>query len=123
MELSYAVKENLNVALVKNTAGQYVKPSFESVTAAASALLAIPPDLCFSLINAPGEQSYPVCGTTWAVLYQNLSAAGAKGKELVKFLRWAVHDGQAYLRDLRFAPLPTPLVARIDEKLGVIQTS
>jgi hypothetical protein len=39
----------------------------------------------------------------------------------VKFLRWAVHDGQGHLKQLRYAPLPTPRVTRIDEMLAAIR--
>ena len=54
-------------------------------------------------------------GTAWAVLY--LDQPTGKGKELVRFLHWATHEGQAHVRDLRFAPLPPELVARIEQKL------
>src|SRR5262249_34576893 len=121
VELSFALERNLKFARVKNQNERYIEPSLESVTAAANAALRIiPPDLRFTLTDAPGEDSYPIAGTAWAVVYVN--QPGAKGKELVKFLRWAVHDGQTHLRQLRYAPLPPSLVARIDEKLAAIQT-
>jgi hypothetical protein len=63
----------------------------------------------------PGDDSYPIAGTTWAVAYRN--QPGAKGNELVKFLQWAVHEGQEHLADMRYAPLPPSLVQRIDNKL------
>ncbi|HJZ57911.1 MAG TPA: substrate-binding domain-containing protein, partial [Gemmataceae bacterium] len=121
VELSFALERNLKFAQVKNLADRFVQPSLESVTAAANASLqTIPADLRYTLTDAPGEDSYPIAGTTWVVLYANQS--GPKGKELVKFLRWTVHEGQEHLKPLRYAPLPPRLVARVDEKLAAIQT-
>jgi phosphate transport system substrate-binding protein len=121
VELSFALERNLRFAQVKNSAGRYIHPSLESVTAAATASLEkIPEDLRYRLTNPPGDGSYSIAGSTWVVLYRN--QPGAKGKELVKFLRWAVHEGQQHLADMRYAPLPPNLVQRIDDKLGTIRT-
>jgi phosphate transport system substrate-binding protein len=121
VELTYALENNMRVARVKNDV-KFVEPTLESVTAAANAkLLTIPADLRYTLTNAPGEESYPIAGTTWAVVYTHQS--GAKGRELVKFLRWATHEGQEHLPALRYAPLPPNLVTRIDEVLGTIRVS
>jgi phosphate ABC transporter phosphate-binding protein len=121
VELSFAIERNLKVGRVKNQEGKYVEPTFESVTAAANASLrTIPADLRFTLTDAPGEDSYPIAGTAWAVLYTNQT--GPRGNELVKFLMWIAHDGQGYLTDLKYAPLPTRLVTLIDEKLAAIRT-
>ena len=121
VELSYALERNLKFAQVQNSTDRWVNPSLQSVTAAANASLdAIPADLRYALIDRPGEHSYPIAGSTWVVMYRN--QPGAKGKELVKFLHWAVHEGQEHLADMRYAPLPPKLVQRIDEKIASIQT-
>jgi phosphate ABC transporter phosphate-binding protein len=121
VELSFALERNLKFAQVKNSAGGYVDPSLDSVTAAANASLQkIRDDLRYTLTDPPGDDSYPIAGSTWVVVYMN--QPGAKGKELVKFLRWAVHEGQAHLADMRYAPLPSSLVQRIDDKLATFRT-
>src|SRR5215204_5651603 len=52
-ELAYAVQNKLPVAQVKNTAGNFVEPTIESVTAAAAASAATTPgDLRVSITNA-----------------------------------------------------------------------
>ena len=57
---------------MQNEAGAFIEPTLESVTAAAkNALGTIPDDLRYSLTNAPGKESYPICGTVWAVTYTN----------------------------------------------------
>jgi phosphate transport system substrate-binding protein len=51
----------------------------------------------------------------WAVLY--LDQQVDKGAELARFFHWATHQGQEHMRELRYAPLPAPLVQRIEAKL------
>jgi phosphate transport system substrate-binding protein len=123
VELSYAMENNLRYGQVKNREGKFVQPSLESVTAAATASSeVIRADLRYTLANAPGEASYPIAGTVWAVLYADQTGSPA-GRELVAFLHWATHDGQSYAKDLRYAPLPLDLVKRVDEKLAEIRVS
>jgi phosphate transport system substrate-binding protein len=117
VELTAARANNLAVGLVQNQEGEFTDPRDPAgVTAAATTFLpTIRDDLRFSLTDAPGRTSYPIVGTTWAVLYATQPAAA--GPELVKFLRWAVHDGQSDVVKQKGAPLPGDLVARIDAKL------
>jgi len=107
----------LQVGQVKNRSNVFVEPSIDGiVAAAANSLQEIPPDLRYSLTDAPGKSSYPIVGTCWAVAFVDQPAD--KRTELVKFLRWATHEGQQHLRDLRYAPLPDefrkPIDAAID---------
>lgn len=113
VELSFALTNGLPVGRVKNKAGVFIEPSIESVTAAAAgSLQSIPADLRYSLTDAPGKSSYPIAGSCWAVAFVDQSPE--KRAELVKFLRWATHEGQHYVRDLRYAPLPAEFMPRID---------
>jgi phosphate ABC transporter phosphate-binding protein len=116
VDLTSALANDLRVGLVKNRTGEYVDPHDPAgVTAAAEALLpGMPDDLRFSLVDAPGPKSYPIAATTWAVFYAN---PPGDAKELVAFLRWATHEGQAEAAKLRYVPLPPELVRRIDAKL------
>ena len=65
VELTYAklMQEKAGYGAVKNREGHFVLASPESVTAAAAALSEIPDDLTFSLVDAPGQDSYPISGT------------------------------------------------------------
>jgi phosphate transport system substrate-binding protein len=91
------------------------------VSAAASASLAsLPDDLRYSLTDAPGEDSYSVAGTTYAIIYLDQTKTPA-GRELIEFLRWATHEGQTYVKELQYAPLPPDLVKRIDDALATVQ--
>ena len=121
VEQSYALENNLPVGLVKNHGGKYIAPSLESVTAAAAEVThAIPDDLRFTLTDSRGETAYPIAGTAWAILYVDQTDR-ASGKDLVAFLRWATHEGQALVGDLKYAPLPLELVKKIDERLNSVR--
>jgi phosphate transport system substrate-binding protein len=123
VELTYALENNLRFGQVKNREGRFVQPSLEGVTAAAEAsLTTIPDDLRYTLTDAPGEESYPLAGTAWAVLYVDQTRTGA-GRNLIAFLHWVTHEGQAFVNDLRFAPLPPELVKRIDDKLASVRVA
>jgi phosphate ABC transporter phosphate-binding protein len=123
VELAYAIKDKIQYAALQNQASKYVLPTPEGVTAAARVALIegqIPDDLRYSLTNVPGEESYPIAGTAWAVLYTNPSSE--RGKAIVDFLRWAgrADGGQKYSADLHYAPLPEELVARIEKVLASV---
>ncbi len=119
VELIYALKNNIPFGAVQNSAGKFVKADLKSVTAAASAALEkIPDDLRYTLTNAPGEDAYPVAGTTWAVLYTRQPPE--KAKPLVEFLRWVTHEGQDRAEALHYAKLPEGLVKRVDRKLDEV---
>lgn len=116
VELSYALSNGLPVGQVKNAAGSFVTPSIDSVTAAAVASLhSIPADMRYSLTDAPGAASYPIAGTSWALLYADQPYG--KGKELAEFLKWATSDGQAYVGDLHYGRLPPELAALVRKSL------
>jgi len=69
VELIYATQNKMPYAEVKNSAGQFVKPTIDSVTAAI-ATANIPDDFRFSMTNAPGKDAYPICGATWLLVYE-----------------------------------------------------
>jgi phosphate transport system substrate-binding protein len=120
VELSYAHREDLPFGLVQNREGEFVKPRLQSIMAAAdSALKEIPDDLRYSLTDAPGKASYPVSGTTWALVYTRQPAG--KGRQLVDFLGWVLGEGQEDAEQLLYARLPEGLAARAHAKLDQIQ--
>ena len=109
VELIYAIQNKMPYADVKNSAGEFVKPTVDSVTAAL-ATAHIPDDFRFSMTNAPGKDAYPIAGATWLLVYQQQKDP-AKGKKLVEFLKWAAKDGEKMAKDLDYAPLPESVQA------------
>jgi phosphate transport system substrate-binding protein len=125
VELSYAMQNHLPVALIRNAAGRWVAPTIDGVTAAAAGTVAKLPkntDFRISIVNAPGATAYPISSFTWILLYKNPSNP-AKGKALVDFLRWALHDGEKEASGLDYAPLPPSMVKMLDARLNEINVA
>jgi phosphate transport system substrate-binding protein len=120
VELAYAVQNKLPVGQIKNASGNFVEPSIDAVTAAASASAAnTPEDLRVSITNAAGAQAYPISSYTYILVYKEQKDA-AKGKALVDFLWWGIHDGEAFAKELQYAPLPADIVKRAEGKISSI---
>jgi phosphate transport system substrate-binding protein len=120
IELAYAVQNKLPVAQIKNASGNFVTPSIDAVTAAASASAAnTPEDLRVSITNAAGVQAYPISSYTYILVYKEQKDVG-KGKALVDFLWWGIHDGEQFAKDLQYAPLPEDIVKRAEGKISSI---
>src|SRR6266571_8371595 len=120
VELAYAVQNKLPVALIKNASGKFVEPTIEAVTAAAAASAAITPDdLRVSITNAAGADVYPISSYTYILGYRDQKDA-TKGKALVDFLWWGIHDGEKFAKELQYAPLPAEIVKRTETKIDSI---
>lgn len=110
IELAYVIQNNMSAAHVKNKDGQFVAPSLDSVTAAAKGGLAtVPEDLKIELNDQPGKDSYPIVGTTWTLIPEDLKMDKAKAEKMLTMLQWSVTEGQKYAADLQYAPLPQEL--------------
>ena len=120
VELVYAVQNNLPVAHIKNSAGGFIEPSIETVTAAAAASVAnTPDDLRVSITNATGANAYPISSYTYILVYKNQKDT-AKGKAVVDFLWWGIHDGEKFAPALHYATLPDEIIKRAEAKLNSI---
>lgn len=121
VEISYAIQNNLDYAIVKNKDGYYVKPTIESITAAIEDKAKnMPDDYRVSIVNAGGKNSYPISGFTWILVYQKQKDP-VRGEKLVKFLKWALTDGQKYCAELHYAPLPKNLVDKVLKTIETIE--
>jgi phosphate transport system substrate-binding protein len=123
VELTYALANKLSVAEIQNSAGNWIKPTLEGVTAAATSAAAnMPADFRVSITNAPGADSYPLSSFTWLLVYAR-QPDHARGTALVKFLNWALHQGQKYAPPLYYAPLPAQVVALEEKQLKLIEVA
>jgi phosphate transport system substrate-binding protein len=120
VELAYALQNNINTAAVQNPAGNYIMPSLASSTAAAESLptsgLPTGADSWSSvnILNAPGSQAYPVVVPTYMLVYKELNVIPGmtldKATQLVQYIWYVVHDGQALAEPLEYAAIPANLV-------------
>jgi len=120
IELIYAVQNKIPYGIVKNSAGDFVKASLESVTAAAGSVKSMPADFRVSITNAPGKEAYPISSFTW-LLIPAQSKDPAKGKILADFLNWMVDDGQKMTAELTYAPLPANVAAKVKVEIKQVK--
>jgi phosphate transport system substrate-binding protein len=123
VELIYALQSKASYGVVQNLAGEFVKASVESVTAAAAAAATqMPADFRVSITNAPGKGVYPISSFTWLLLYENPKDKN-QSKIMVDFVKWALGDGQQFAAGLGYAPLPADVVKQELLALAKIKTS
>ncbi len=118
VELAYAAQGHFSFAAIQNRAGIFVEPTVEGTIAAAGGAN-LPGDLRGSIVDAAGEQSYPVAALTYLLVYQEQSDP-IKGRALADFLRWALTEGQQYAAELGYAPLPGNVVQAAESRLDLM---
>ena len=122
VELAYAKKNNLSYAVQINHDGKEAEPSIDNVNAAA-AQTKFPDNMKVSITDAPGASSYPICGFTYLLIYDDLSYMKDKAvaTETVKFIYWCETDGQKYAADMGYAKLPADAQSAVVNKLKAIK--
>ena len=123
IEVVYANQNRLPTAAIQNRSGNFVRPSPEATTAAAASVvdtLSESTDYRISIINAAGEQAYPISSFTWILAYRDQSDS-VKARKLVDFLRWAVTDGQERATAMDYGPLPQRMRERLVVRLDSIR--
>ncbi|ABF41976.1 phosphate ABC transporter substrate-binding protein, PhoT family [Candidatus Koribacter versatilis Ellin345] len=115
IELIYALQNNIPYGSVKNSSGQFIKASLESVTAAAQGVK-MPNDYRVSITNPPGKTAYPISSFTWLLIPQPYKD-GAKGKIITDFLNWELDNGQGMAGSLSYAPLPKEVADKVRQTI------
>jgi phosphate transport system substrate-binding protein len=115
VELAYANQNKLPLASLRNQDGTFVTPTLES-TSEAAAGVEMPADYRVSITNAKGKNTWPIATFTYLLVHKD-SRDAAKGDAILKFLWWAMHDGQAMAAPLDYAPLPKAVVAMVEKTI------
>jgi phosphate transport system substrate-binding protein len=116
VELVYAHQAGLTMAKLRNPVGKLVAPTLEALGRAAKSGTGGGDEERVVLLDSPDEGAYPVAAVSYVVVPLDAPDRG-KAEALGKFLWWAVHDGQAFARDLDYVALPPRLVARAEHAL------
>lgn len=111
VELIYALQNKIAYGPVKNAAGQFVKASLESTTAAAASAKFPPNDFRVSITNAPGKEAYPISSFTYLLIPKTWKD-GSKKNAMVGFLNWMIDQGQGKVTSLNYAPLPKEIAEK-----------
>jgi phosphate transport system substrate-binding protein len=117
IELAYAEQNKIPYASVQNQAGKFIEPSLDSTTAASNAFVAeMREDMGQLLVNAPGDDSYPIAGYTFLLIYQDMPDC-TQARKLAEFVQWALSDGDQYATELLYAPLGASVEQKVIERL------
>jgi phosphate transport system substrate-binding protein len=114
VEQAYALQNGFTFAAIKNSAGKFVAPSLTAASAAAEGIT-VPPDLSISVINSPNPAAYPITSQTFIIVYKDMCKAGVSqstASGVKKFIDYALGDGQNVEKQLDYAALPAPLLAK-----------
>ena len=111
VEYAYAKENNLSHIQLKNKAGQYVSPNVESFKSAAEFAEWNPANHFYLwLINAPGENSWPITGASFILLAKEKPEAN---KKVIQFYDWCFKNGDQTAINKTYIPLPESLKNQI----------
>lgn len=111
VEFIYALQNHLDYGKVRNSNGEFIAASLESIGIAVNHVAKINDDLKVSIVNSPAPGAYPVSSFTWLVLPAHI-ADESKRNALTEFLKWMLGSGQKQAAALGYLALPRDLVTR-----------
>ncbi|MDE5416422.1 phosphate ABC transporter substrate-binding protein PstS [Labilibaculum sp. DW002] len=118
----YAFAQGIPIASIQNQAGNFIKPSVQSVSAAAAG--DIPNDTRVTLTNTTAVDGYPISSFTWLIVYkeQNYNNRSQdQAAQTIKLIDWAVSaDAQKETTKVHYAPLPEAAVAKAKAVLSKV---
>lgn len=104
----YAFAQKISYASIQNAKGEFVLPTAESISAAASG--EIPADTRCSITNADAPGAYPISTFTWMIIYKEQHYADRSHKQAVAtldLLQYILSDeAQKITAEVHYAPLP-----------------
>lgn len=105
----YAFAQKIPYARIQNQQGEFVLPSAESISSAASG--EIPTDTRCSITNADAAGAYPISTFTWMIIYKEQNYSDRSREQAVAtldLLKYMLSDeAQAITSEVHYAPLPT----------------
>jgi phosphate transport system substrate-binding protein len=115
VEYAYALQNKLTFTKMVNKAGKTVTPTSAAFQAAASnADWKSKPGYGVILANQPGDQSWPMTASTWALVQKKPTDPAATG-EALKFFAWAYKNGAKMAESLDYIPMPASVTADIEK--------
>jgi len=114
VEFAYALQNKLAHVLLQNRDGKFVAPTKESfMAAAANADWRNAPGFHLVLVNQPGEDSWPITGASFILIYKEQVDAG-KTSTMLDFFDWCYKHGKQIATDLDYVPIPDNVVELVE---------
>lgn len=105
----YAFAQKIPYASIQNQQGEFVLPSAESISAAASG--EIPTDTRCSITNADAIGAYPIATFTWMIIYKEQHYSDRSKEQAIATLdlmKYILSDEvQQITNEVHYAPLPS----------------
>jgi phosphate transport system substrate-binding protein len=121
VDLSEANALGLTAAAIKNSSGNYVKPTLEAASAALEST-EIEDDLTYDPLDAEGAEAYPITAPTWIITYVEQDDQ-ATVDNLKGWLTYILTDAQALADELDYAVLPSGLQQQAMDQLDMIKVA
>jgi len=118
IEYGYAKSANLKMADLQNKAGNFVKPSDESVAKTLESV-ELPEDLRAFITNPEGADSYPIVTYSWILAYQKYDKPEV-AKSVEAMIQYGLTEGQKVSPELGYVPLPLAVVKKVAAKADQI---
>ncbi len=113
VEYAYVLETGLVFTKMLNHDGKVVLPTMATFQAAAvNADFSKVPDFYLILTDQPGSESWPIIAATYMLMRR--AAPAAQNLKVLKFLDWALRDGQTQATALDYIPLPEGVVMQIE---------
>jgi phosphate transport system substrate-binding protein len=113
VEYAFAMQSRLIYADMINAEGKRVHPTMDAFQSAARhADFSTMPDFHEILTNQPGPDSWPITAATYMLMRADYPAA--KNQPILRFLDWALKNGQDDARRLDYVPMPDSVVKQIE---------
>jgi len=117
VEYAYVKKNGMNFMQLQNANGKYVSPDDSTfAAAAANADWFSVPGMGISMVNAKGDNAWPVSTASFILMYKSPEDKVASN-EALKFFDWAFKNGKKLASDLDYVPLPDALTEQIRSKV------
>jgi phosphate transport system substrate-binding protein len=116
VEFIYAIQHELSFGKVRNAAGEFIKASISTATAAALASDGSRHDFRVSITDPSTKDAYPIATYTWLLLPEQIEDKD-KTAVLLDLVRWMLTTGQKTCSALGYAPLPMDVAKRAIDSL------
>lgn len=120
VEYAYVKKNNLVYMQLQNKNGKWVHPDDKTfASAAADADWFSVEGMGVSIVEQPGDNTWPVTTASFIVMYREPKDK-EQSREVLKFFDWAFKNGKQLALELDYVPLPDSLTNDIRKRVWVL---
>lgn len=117
VEYAYVKKNNLVFMQLQNKNGKWVSPDDQTFAAAAAgANWFSVPGMGLSIVEQPGDATWPVSTASFIIMYREPKDK-QQSRDVLAFFDWAFKNGKNLALELDYVPLPDVLTSQIRERV------